>query len=179
MPGVSPENLRLVLAVTAGVLLILVLPQALSSWLRRRRIVGRLMRARKGESRARALLEARGYSVIGAQFACSYTLAIDGEDLVVPLRADYLVTRDGRRYVAEVKTGTYAPHLRTPATRRQLLEYRIAFDVDGVLLVDAEQERIHLVQFPFPEPRATERVSPVGWIAIAVSVAVLLAVQWR
>jgi hypothetical protein len=124
------------------------------------------------------LLEGCGYSVIGAQFGSSYTLAIDGEDLVIPLRADYLVTRGGLRYVAEVKTGVYAPHLRTSATRRQLLEYRVAFDVDGVLLVDAEEERIHVVQFPLPEKRARERLS-LGWIAIAVSLAVFLAAQWR
>ena len=33
--------------------------------------------------------------------------------------------------VAEVKTGRLAPRIDTPATRRQLLEYRLAFDVDG------------------------------------------------
>ena len=34
------------------------------------------------------------------------------------------------------------------ATRRQLLEYAAVFDVDGVLLVDAEGGRIHRVEFP-------------------------------
>ena len=179
MPSASPENLRLALAVAVGVVLLLVLRQAFHAWWRRRRIVDRMARARKGESRARELLEARGYCVIGAQFGCSYTLSIDGEDLTIPLRADYLVTRDGRRYVAEVKTGAYAPYLRTPATRRQLLEYRIAFDVDGVVLVDAEQHLVHVVQFPFPgQPRADRR-SPFGWIAFGVGVAALIAAQWR
>jgi hypothetical protein len=179
MPGVSPDHLRLALIVAGALALVLFLRQALTRWLRRRRTVERVLRARKGETRARVLLEDRGYAVIGAQFGCSYTIRIDDEDLVIPLRADYLVARDGLRYVAEVKTGALAPYLRTPATRRQLLEYRIAFDVDGVLLVDAEQNRIHVVQFPFPEQRGGERLSPYGWVAIAVGVAALIAAQWR
>ena len=179
MPSISPENLRLALAVTAGLLAVLVLRQVLTAWLRRRRIVHRVLEARKGELRAHGLLQARGYHVVAAQSACSYTLAIDGQDLVVPLRADYLVTRDGLRYVAEVKTGALAPHLRTPATRRQLLEYRMAFDVDGILLVDAEQERIHVVRFPFPERAKAQHRSPLAWIALAVGIAAFLATQWR
>jgi hypothetical protein len=179
MPSISPENLRLALAVTASVLVLVVLRQALGVWLRRRRIVHRLEEARRGEVRARGLLEARGYSVVGAQSICSYKLAIDDEELEVPLRADYLVTRDGLRYVAEVKTGALAPYLRTPATRRQLLEYRLAFDVDGILLVDAEQERIHVVRFPFSEPRKARHLWPLGWIAFAAFAAALVAAQWR
>jgi hypothetical protein len=179
MPGIAPENLRLALTVTALVLVLVVLRQALGVWLRRRRVARRALEARRGEVRARGLLEARGYDVVGAQSICSYKLAIDDQELEVPLRADYLVTRDGLRFVAEVKTGTMAPHLKTPATRRQLLEYRLAFDVDGVLLVDAEQGRIHVVRFPFSERHPIRHYSPVGWIAFAVGVAALAAAQWR
>ena len=179
MPGLSPENLRLALAVTVGRLVVVVLRQALIGWLRRRRIVHRVVQARKGELRARGLLEAHGYRVLAAQSVCSYTLVVDGQDLAVPLRADYVAARDGLRYVAEVKTGALAPYLKTPATRRQLLEYRMAFDVDGVLLVDADQERIHVVAFPFPEGRKREHFSPLGWIALAAGVAALLATALR
>ena len=69
-------------------------------------------------------------------------------DRVIALRADLLVERGGRRYVAEVKTGEAAPSLATAATRRQLLEYLIAYRVDGVLLVDAERGSVHEVEFP-------------------------------
>jgi hypothetical protein len=33
------------------------------------------------------------------------------------------------------------------ALRRQLLEYRFAFDVDGVLLVDADAARVSAIEF--------------------------------
>jgi hypothetical protein len=52
--------------------------------------------------------------------------------------------------VAEVKTGEVAPRLSTAATRRQLLEYRVAFDVDGVLLVCPERGTIQRVDFLLP-----------------------------
>jgi len=178
MPSFSLEHLHLALF-TAGLVTILLGHAAIRTWLRRRRIVRRVVRARQGESRARDLLEARGYSVVATQFGGSYRLLIDDEHLAIPLRADYLVTREGLRYVAEVKTGNYAPHLRTPATRRQLLEYRIAFDVDGVLLVDAEQERVHVVCFPLGARDSARHFSWLGWIAVAIGAAALIAAQWR
>lgn len=79
---------------------------------------------------------------------------VDGEPLAVELHADYLVEGqpgdDGRceRLVAEVKTGDQAPLLTTAATRRQLLEYRVAWRADGVLLVCPERGQIHRVDFP-------------------------------
>ncbi|MET0595273.1 MAG: hypothetical protein ABW133_21415, partial [Polyangiaceae bacterium] len=125
------------------------------------------------------LLEARGYEVLAAQCARSYVLSVDGVDVEIPLRADYIVAQAGRRYVAEVKTGAQAPLLRTPSTRRQLLEYRVAFDVDGVLLVDAESRRIHVVQFPLAVPERAERSSPLGWIVVGLGVVAILIAEWR
>ena len=69
------------------------------------------------------------------------------------MRADYLVELRGELLVAEVKTGEEAPQLSSAATRRQLLEYRVAFAVDGVLLVCPERGAIHRVDFPLPSDR--------------------------
>ena len=54
----------------------------------------------------------------------------------------------GEIFVAEVKTGDEAPRMSTAATRRQLLEYHVAFDVDGVLLVCPELGTIQRIEFP-------------------------------
>jgi hypothetical protein len=179
MPSASPEVLRLALLAVLALALILVVRQAFGAWLRRRQLAGRFAKARQGESRARALLEAQGYAVIASQALKSYVLTFDGAEMQIPLRVDYLVTRHGLRYVAEVKTGTYAPQIRTGGTRRQLLEYRVAFDVDGVLLVDAEQQRIHVVEFPLSLPRASKDSSLLRWVVIGVGVAFLIGAQWR
>src|SRR5690349_15073624 len=54
----------------------------------------------------------------------------------------------GELLVAEVKTGDEAPSVTTAATRRQLLEYHVAFGADGVLLVCPERKAIHRIVFP-------------------------------
>jgi hypothetical protein len=106
----------------------------------------RARRAVQGELRAEPMLRAAGYEVLDRQVRGGWTVYADGEPLAIGLRADLLVARGGRRYVAEVKTGKLAPRLDHAATRRQLLEYRVAFGVDGVLLVDAEAERVTVVE---------------------------------
>ncbi len=110
-------------------------------------------RGAAGESAGQSLLERLGYDIEARQVTRSWTVLVDGEECPITLRADYLVLRDGRRLVADVKTGRWAPSVESAATRRQLLEYRLAFDVDGVLLVDVEAERAHEVEFAAP-PRA-------------------------
>jgi hypothetical protein len=127
-------------------------------WLVARRLRLRAGRASDAEAWAARLLSRAGYQVMGTQVRGSYDLLIDGRPLAIALRADYIVERRGRIFVAEVKSGQLAPSLETAATRRQLLEYRIAFDVDGVLLVDGEEGSIHEVVF-VAKSRATQAVS--------------------
>ena len=117
-------------------------------WLRGLRARARSAHAYEGELRAARILRAHGFSIVGAQVAAEYPVEVDGEIVVCGVRADYVVQKRGARFVAEVKTGTFAPRIATASTRRQLLEYEIAFGVDGVLLVDAERDVIHTVSFP-------------------------------
>nr|HEX4318982.1 hypothetical protein [Kofleriaceae bacterium] len=123
----------------------------LASWLRRvrgsRRAVRRAARAGAGERAAVALLERHGYRIVATQARLTWAPRVDGEPHAVELRADYLVERAGERLVAEVKTGDVAPSLDAAATRRQLLEYRVAFAADAVLLVCPERAAIHRVDF--------------------------------
>ncbi len=103
---------------------------------------------RRGEAHARALLAAAGYAIRDDQCARRYSVRIDGKERLVDLRADFVVERRGETFVAEVKGGTVVNDpLHTP-TRRQLLEYEVAFEVDGVLLVDTPNRKILRVEFP-------------------------------
>jgi hypothetical protein len=150
-------------------------------------------RARRAESTAERLLTSLGYAVVGAQVQRSYRLWVDGRPRAVAVRADYVVTRGNQTYVAEVKSGNRAPLLETAATRRQLLEYLVAFGAHGVLLVDGESQRVHEVVFPRAveaERGAWSRAGSMVWRTLgwlAVSFAALLAValacgvrfQWR
>ena len=120
----------------------------------------RVRRAIEGEHHAEPLLRRAGYEVLDRQVPARWTVFADGEPLEVALRADLLVARDGRTYVAEVKTGRLAPRLDHAPTRRQLLEYRVAFGVDGVLLVDAEAERVLAVEMDLAPPAEAPLAPP-------------------
>lgn len=103
--------------------------------------------ARRAEEEAERALERLGYVVEARQVHQTFDLWIDGAPVEVWCRADLLVRRRRRRYVAEVKTGRVADPTH-PDTRRQLLEYQLAFGVDGVLLVDMAERRVLEVGFP-------------------------------
>jgi hypothetical protein len=104
--------------------------------------------ARRGELAAAKLLARAGYEVIERNAIATVTFEIDGERVEVGVRADLLVSNsDGEILVAEVKTGLLAPDPRHGPTRRQLLEYAIAFDSPVVLLVDMQAGDIHRVEF--------------------------------
>lgn len=130
-------------------LLALVVALAVRRWWRSFRARRRAGHAHDGERRAGALLERAGYTIEGAQVRRRCTVSCSGKPLPIELRADYVVRRGDRRYVADVKTGALATRLETSATRRQLLEYRLAYDVSGVLLVDVDSERVHEIGFDF------------------------------
>ena len=103
--------------------------------------------ARRAEEDAEVLLERLGYEIVDRQVPGSLSLFIDDEPVPIRCRADLLVHRGGHDYVAEVKSGKLVTDPTHPATRRQLLEYQLAFDVDGILLVDMHHECIHQVAF--------------------------------
>ena len=113
-----------------------------------RRAVRRAQRAQAGEEDAEQLLTAAGYAIKDRQVRCLWWMDVDGEEEEFELRADLLVEKDGERFIAEVKTGVRAPDPAHPPTRRQLLEYRLAFYPYGVLLVDVEAGEILAVDFP-------------------------------
>ena len=123
----------------------------------------RSLRACDGERLAFDLLERAGYMVLDRQVAGSWTVQADGEPVTFGLRADYIVARAGRQYIAEVKTGRLAPRLSHGPTRRQLLEYSAAFDVHGVILVDADAQTItHVDVDPFVRASAGRGAARAG-----------------
>lgn len=179
------------LAAVAGGLFIALTLVALAlftrKWARSRVARRRAARALRGERRAAGLLSRHGYRLRDAQLAITYSPALGGRGFPVALRADYLVSRGGRRYVAEVKTGERAPSLSHAPTRRQLLEYSVAFDVDGVLLVDVEAGSVEEVVFPRGPAarRASWKRGAALWLlgvvlllAAAASVASRFRLEW-
>ncbi len=168
MGPLSPRQAALLaaVAVAAAFTLALVAARALRRRGASRRAVRRARRALAGESDATRLLAAAGYAVLDTQLARTWTIHVDGAPVEIELRCDALVERDGRVLVAETKTGERAPSLATAATRRQLLEYAVAYAADGVLLVDPEAGAIREVDFALaapPDPAPAPAPPPVPW----------------
>lgn len=144
----SPELLTALL----GLLVLLCLVLALGWWASARR-AGVASRARNavaqgGEAEAEALLEAHGFEVLDRQQRRRGTVLVAGEPVDFEVRVDLLLTRQGERFVAEIKTGEVAPDPGHPPTRRQLREYAALFPDHRVILVDVARGRIVEVGFP-------------------------------
>ena len=105
--------------------------------------------AQRGESEAEVILAALGYRVAERQARAAWSIVVDGAEVAIEVRADLLVTRRGRTFVAEVKTGAIAPDPTHPPTRRQLLEYSLVFGASEVLLVDVPARAVRSVSFLF------------------------------
>ncbi|MBA3398265.1 MAG: hypothetical protein H0T89_36905 [Deltaproteobacteria bacterium] len=151
----SRESLLSLAIALGGALIALVLARWLRAWRGSWRAKRRAVRAGAGEEDAAVMLRRAGFRIVARQVRTWWSPLIDDEPLETELRADYLVEADdGELLVAEVKTGDEAPQLSTAATRRQLLEYHVAFSIafgtKGVLLVCPELGAIHRVEFPMP-----------------------------
>jgi len=171
---IGPGAFLLGMSVTA---LIAYLAFHLMKHLARRRRVRRAGRALHAERAAAQVLARAGYAVVGRQVRRAWSVLADGQEVSFDLIADYLVEAGGKPWVAEVKTGDRALSLRHGPTRQQLLEYRHAFGVEGVLLVDAEAEQVQRIEFrePVHVPRSTHALA---WLGAGLLLGVVLAHYW-
>lgn len=108
--------------------------------------------ARRSEARARKLVERAGYRITAEHPRAIIHLAVDRAPVAYEVIADFLAEhagpRGGERVVVEVKHGEHGSSLGYADTRRQLLEYAVAFEVDAVLFVDMRRGRVQRVTFP-------------------------------
>lgn len=115
-----------------------------------------------------------GYRVLGSQVEATYVLRAGDETKEITVRADMMLERRGRRFVAEVKSGKKAPDPSSRATRRQLFEYAHVFEADGLLLFDMTARRIREVRFEGLRGVRAPLVWP--WVLFGISVGVAIAV---
>lgn len=133
----------------------------------------------EGEREGAVLLARAGYVVIDRQVSHEVIVEVDGEPYAARLRCDYLVERRGKVWVAEIKTGEAAPSLTNPATRRQLLEYQVAYGVAGVVLVDATAATVHEVRFDLAPPADPPAITwPLFVAGLGTGAALVAALGW-
>lgn len=133
-----------------------------AGWRRRRRRLRASAHGRRMEEAAPAALARLGYRVLERHPELTVEWRVDGEPRTLELAPDLLVSRGGRRYLVEVKTGGSA-RPEKQETRRQLLEYAAYAPVHGVLLYDADRDRLRAVEFPLGDTR--RRLWPLALLA--------------
>ncbi|MFM7201250.1 MAG: hypothetical protein ACKO6N_10710 [Myxococcota bacterium] len=149
----------------------------------RHRLQRRATRGREGEQEAERLLKRQGYRVLDRQVTQESGLWVDETYHAVKLRADFLVEKGDETFVVEVKTGEVAPDPTSAATRRQLLEYAHAYPVDGLLLADMHEGRLHRIVFESPEEASEGETTETGgrsafWPGVLLGMGMGLGLAW-
>lgn len=181
-----PPDQSVILALLLLAATALLVLQTFRLWVRGRVERLRAKRARtlgrRGEKDAKRLLKRAKYRIEAEQPTARLTYEVDSKAREAILRPDFLVRRGKKRFVADAKKGADATDVGKRDTRRQLLEYALAFPkVDGILLVDTERSAIAEVAFPGVHGRPARRdpIAPfvlglVCGAGAAVAVVVLL-----
>ena len=141
------------------------------NYISKKRTQKSLKRGYTKEKEAAKFLKRKGYSILEHSKTYSYTLKFDGKSKLVYVEIDYLVKKNGKTYIVEVKSGNQAPNISNRSTRRQILEYSLFIPNDGILLLDMEKEVINEVVFPV----RTKTSNNYKLILILVSIIIVLA----
>lgn len=150
---VSLMTHHLDLVLGAGALLVLLamafrLGAKVARWRAERRIARNRALGQGAERDAVRVLKRAGYAIETSQASGEAWVRVDGRDAHFTVRADFIARKAGRRFVVEVKSTEATATMANRDTRRQLLEYACAFQVDGALLVDGARSRVHEIVFP-------------------------------
>ena len=121
------------------------------------------IRGQEQEKQASKALQSMGFKILEEQPATQVGWWIDGIWTETTITADYLVKRDGEVGLVEVKSGKAASATHRN-TRRQLLEYQHAFDVDAVFLYDAERSKLNRIVFESDFYRPIAAKKTIFWL---------------
>jgi Holliday junction resolvase-like predicted endonuclease len=118
----------------------------LKRWQRRRELAGHRARGEQGEKDAETWLTQHGFQIENSQVNTQFFYLIDGERRTFKVRPDIMATKQGERWLIEVKTGKSASP-EYSATRRQIREYASLWPNQRYALFDASQGIFYEVSF--------------------------------
>jgi Holliday junction resolvase len=165
-----------------GGIICLILFIKISNWLRVKRLRKRFSKSRQAEKEAEKILKKNGYAIIDAQKSKPLLITIGDKVHRYLVRIDYLARKRGRVYVVEVKSGEKIPYITNRETRRQMLEYYLAYQPSGILLLNMKNKSISEVKFQFESTVRQRMVKIVYFLAGAIfSLALYYLLQggWR
>ena len=166
----------------SGGMICLVLFIKIGNWLRVKRLRKRFSKSRQAEKEAEKILKKNGYAIIDAQKSKPLLITIGDKIHRYLVRIDYLARKRGKVFVVEVKSGEKIPYITNRETRRQMLEYYLAYQPCGILLLNMKNKSISEVKFQFESTRRQKAIKLVYFLAGAIFSLVLyylLQGGWR
>ncbi len=160
------------LALVIIVLSYLIIKHKVKTYFQERKVRKRFERGNKLELQAKNFLKSKGYTIVDYQSTYQHKYLEDGEVHYADIQPDYIVKKNGKKYIVEVKSGSQAISARNKSTRRQLLEYDYVVENDGVFLLDMENRQLKLVQFKSKMERRSGRVLKAVIVAAIIGMAV-------
>lgn len=158
------------------VLLFFVLKYKFSEYKKNRARSKRFKRGLKLETEAEYFLKGKGFSIKESQEVFYHNYLVNGEKRSSKLIVDYIAEKSGRKYIVEVKSGKDAISTNNKNSRRQLIEYDLVIENDGVILLDMENRNIQLVQF---QSKLERQDTTFREIIIAFAIMGILIPFWK
>ena len=147
--NINENGILIFILFVSGGIICLILYIKTSNWLRAKRLRKRFSKSRQAEKEAEKILKKNGYAIIDAQKSKPLLITIGDKIHRYLVRIDYLVRKRGKVYVVEVKSGEKIPYITNRETRRQMLEYYLAYQPSGILLLNMKNKNISEVKFQF------------------------------
>ncbi len=149
------EQVALCLLIGVSMLVGGLLYSSIAAIWQRWRIARRFKRGLIAEKNAAKFLRRHGYKILVAQLQENITVYVNGEPQESTVRADFLVRKGWKTYIVEVKSGQQG-NVRQAATRRQLLEYKLVYEPDGIILLDMEHHNLQKINFAYGARRRSQ-----------------------
>ncbi|MGK0446412.1 MAG: hypothetical protein ACJA2M_000180 [Polaribacter sp.] len=181
---------NVIFIVIIGILLFFIVKFKLSEQSKKRAGKKRFERGLKLETAAEDFLRKKGFNILSSQEIYFHNYVVNGHKKQNKLIVDYIAEKSGKKYIIEVKSGKKAISLDDKNSRRQLLEYDLVIENDGVILLDMENENLQFVNFHSKEEQQEYKIRQiiilVAIIGIVIPfwkvkglIAVILIIIWK
>ncbi len=145
------QDLKLVIIVfLLGGILSLILYQKIRNLLNNKKAKKRSFTSKRAEKKAEKWLKRNGFQITDKQLSRPLIIQTGKTQHRYLIRTDFLVKKGSRKYIVEVKSGQKNSSITNRETRRQLLEYFLAYHSYGIILFDMEHKKFTEVKFLLP-----------------------------
>lgn len=136
----------------------------------------RVLKAGRAEAAARKYLESEGYTILAVQERVPIVTKVNGKPHKSYIQADLIAQKGKEIFVVDVKTGDVAKKPASPDNRRQLLEYYLVYQPDGVIVLDMDEQKLYRLEFDikFPTPKRFNLVPYLISFCAGAIIAVIL-----